>query len=105
MSPRSSLDRIFEPAHRKLGHVFHDGYWLTRDELSAVQGLIKHKGRWVSPEEKAKIDRDDQVAATQANWLRTIKILRQAVVNGLLTAGARPRRNSWPSAIPTRSGP
>ena len=47
-------DKSFEPAHRKLGHVFHDGYWLTRDDLSAVQGLVKYKGRWISTEEKAK---------------------------------------------------
>ena len=26
-------DKSFEPAHRKLGHVFHDGYWLSRDEI------------------------------------------------------------------------
>jgi hypothetical protein len=77
-----AIDKSFEPAHRKLGHIFHDGYWVTRDELSAAQGLIKHKGRWVSPEEKATLDQEDRAAATQANWLRTIKILRQAIVNG-----------------------
>jgi hypothetical protein len=77
-----AIDKSFEPAHKKLAHIFHDGYWVTRDELSAAQGLIKHKGRWVSPEEKAKIDHDDQVATTQANWVRTIKILRQAILTG-----------------------
>ncbi len=75
-------DKTFEPAHRKLGHVLHDGYWLSRDDLSAIQGLVKYKGRWISTEEKAKRQAGEQVAATQAVWIRRIKILRQAISNG-----------------------
>src|SRR5262249_12319440 len=77
-----AIDKAFEPAHRKLGHVFHDGYWLSRDDLSAVQGLVKYKGRWVSTEEKVKRLAADETAATMASWVRRIKILRQAIVNG-----------------------
>lgn len=75
-------DKLFEPAHRKLGHVFHDGYWLSRDDLSAIQGLVKYKGRWISTEEKAKRQAGEEVAANQVAWIRRIKILRQAIVNG-----------------------
>ena len=75
-------DKSFEPAHRKLGHVFHDGYWLSRDDLNAVQGLVKYKGRWISTEERAKHQAEEKVTATQNSWIRRIKILRQAVVNG-----------------------
>jgi len=77
-----AIDKSFEPAHRKLGHIYHDGYWLTRDELSARQGLVKYKGRWISAEEKSKRDVEDQAHADQAAWVRRIKILRQAIVNG-----------------------
>jgi len=77
-----TIDKSFEPAHRKLGHVFHDGYWLSRDDLSAVQGLVKYKGRWISTEEKAKRMAEEETAATQTSWVRRIKILRQAIVNG-----------------------
>ncbi len=76
------FDKSFEAAHRKLGHVFHDGYWLSRDDLSAIQGLVKYKGRWISTEEKTKRQAGEQVAANQAAWIRRIKILRQAIVNG-----------------------
>ena len=55
-----AIDKSFEPAHRKLGHVYHDGYWLTRDDLSAVQGLVKYKGRWISAEEKAKRQAEEE---------------------------------------------
>ena len=75
-------DKLFEPAHRKLGHVFHDGYWLSRDDLSAIQGLVKYKGRWISTEEKAKRQAGEQVVANQAAWIRRIKILRQVIING-----------------------
>ena len=75
-------DKMFEPAHRKLAHVFHDGYWLTRDDLSAIQGLVKYKGRWISTEERAKHQADEEATATQTTWIRRIRILRQAIVNG-----------------------
>ena len=77
-----AIDKSFEPAHRKLGHVYHDGYWLTRDELNARQGLVKYKGRWISAEQKAKHDAEDKLVAEQTTWLRRIKILRQAIVHG-----------------------
>jgi len=77
-----AIDKAFEPAHRKLGHIYHDGYWLTRDELSEKQGLVKYKGRWVSADEKAKRDLEDKALAEQGAWVRRIKILRQAIVNG-----------------------
>jgi hypothetical protein len=75
-------DKSFVPAHKKLGHVFHDGYWLSRDDLNAVQGLVKYKGRWISTEERAKHQAEEAATATQNTWIRRIKILRQAIVNG-----------------------
>ena len=75
-------DKSFEPAHRKLGHVYHDGYWLSRDDLSAIQGLVKYKGRWISTEERAKRQAEEESNATQALWIRRIKQLRQSIVNG-----------------------
>jgi hypothetical protein len=75
-------DKSFEPAHRKLGHVYHDGYWLSRDDLSAIQGLVKYKGKWISTEERAKRQAEEESTATQASWVRRIKILRQSIVNG-----------------------
>ena len=75
-------DKTFEPAHKKLGHVEHDGQWLSRDELKQVQGLVKYKGKWVTEEERAKRDESAQVTATQASWVRRIKLLRQAIASG-----------------------
>ena len=76
------LDNSFVPAHKKLGHIFHDGYWLSRDDLNAIQGLVKFKGRWISTEEKAKRLAEEEASANQASWVRRLKILRRAVASG-----------------------
>ena len=77
-----SLDSSLEDAHRKLGHVYQDGIWLTRDDLSAAQGLVKYKGRWITAEQKSKREVVAQTTASQVSWLRRIKLLRQAIING-----------------------
>jgi hypothetical protein len=76
------LDPDLGPAHKKLGHVYHDGTWLTRDDLSAAQGLVKYKGRWITAEEKSKREAEAQTTANQGSWVRRLKLLRQAIVNG-----------------------
>ncbi len=75
-------DRMFEPAHKKLGHVQHGSQWFSPDELRQMQGLVKYKGRWVTEEARAKGEESAQVSATQATWVRRIKMLRQAMVAG-----------------------
>ncbi len=77
-----SFDPDFESAHRKLGHTKVEGSWLTRDELTAAQGLVKYKGRWVTADEKTKREDADKTTAAQGSWLRRIRILRQALING-----------------------
>jgi hypothetical protein len=77
-----ALDPENEFAHKKMGHVKVDGSWLTRDDLSAAQGLVKYKGRWVTAEEKTKRESADKISAAQGSWLRRIRILRNAIVNG-----------------------
>src|SRR5579885_848938 len=74
-------DPDFEPAHKKLGHTKVGDSWLTRDDLTAAQGLVKYKGRWVTPEEKAKLEDGEKLSASQGSWLRRIRLLRQALIS------------------------
>jgi hypothetical protein len=76
------LDASLDAAHRKLGHLYQDGAWLTRDDVNAAQGLVKYKGRWVTADEKTKRENAEQTTAAQVSWLRRIKVLRQAILNG-----------------------
>jgi hypothetical protein len=50
--------------------------------MSAAQGLVKYKGRWVTADEKTKREAADKTAVAQGSWLRRIRMLRQAIVNG-----------------------
>jgi hypothetical protein len=75
-------DRSFAAAHRKLGHVLRGENWLSREELSSAQGMVKYKGRWVSSEEKAKLEQEEETTSAQGNWLRQIKVLRKGILAG-----------------------
>jgi hypothetical protein len=77
-----SLDAEFGPAHKKLGHVYHDGSWLTRDDLSAAQGLVKFKGRWITAEARSKREAEAQTTAAHSTWMRRLKLLRLSLLNG-----------------------
>ena len=76
-----AIDRAFVPAHKKLGHVYHGGYWVTRDELNTIQGLVKYKGRWISAEERAQREAEDKLLAEKAEWVQRIKMLKQAILS------------------------
>ena len=76
------LDPSFAAAHKKLGHALHGDRWLVGDELREAQGLVKHKGKWVTREELARLEKENQSASDQAVWIRRIRLLREAVVHG-----------------------
>jgi hypothetical protein len=69
-------------AREKLGHVHHHGEWLTNDELKVKQGWIKFKGRWMSPEEKDRLDQDETRSAENAAWARRIRVHLDALRRG-----------------------
>lgn len=72
-------DKDFGPAHKKLGHSLHDGLWLSTDEIREAQGLVKHKGKWVTQEEKARKDAEAAFSAEQVSWVKRLRITRQAI--------------------------
>jgi hypothetical protein len=78
------LDKSYAPAHKKLGHVLHSDQWITGDQLREAQGLVKVRGKWISTEEKAKVDAEAAASAEKAAWARRLKVLRQALVQGSL---------------------
>ena len=97
-------DPTLVAAHQKLGHVEHDGQWLSRDALRRVQGLIRYKGRWVTEEEKAREEEEALTTAGQASWVRRIKLLVQAIRAVRRIANGRRRRSSCRFAIRKRCG-
>jgi hypothetical protein len=74
-------DTTYGPAHRKLGHVEHDGKWLTPAELRVAQGYVQYRGKWITPDEKARKDAEAAQAVEQQSWLRKLGQLRQNLLS------------------------
>ncbi|MFG0333999.1 MAG: HEAT repeat domain-containing protein, partial [Maioricimonas sp. JB049] len=61
------LDPGHEGAHRGLGHVAHNGQWMSREDAMAARGYIKHQGRYITQQEldlleKSRTERDAEIA-------------------------------------------
>lgn len=76
------IEPDFAPSREALGHVRQGDRWLTADEFREHQGLVKHKGRWITREEKERIDDQSVVAAQHSSWARQIRVLRLAMQSG-----------------------
>lgn len=66
-----------EPEHpgarAALGYVHHDGYWILASDHYRAQGLVEHRGEWITPAERrarvelARAEREgEESAATEA---------------------------------------
>jgi hypothetical protein len=70
------LDPKYAPAHKKLGHVQHDGRWMTVEEMKTAQGMVRSKGKWITREEKDRQDARDKMTASQQSWARRLRVFR-----------------------------
>ena len=59
-------------ARKELGHVRHEGKWLPYDEAMKARGLIEYDGRWVTPEQKEKLEKKDKIDALKKNIKKLI---------------------------------
>ncbi len=64
-------------ARKKLGHIYHNGVWMTSTEQKKAQGLILYKGRWLSPDEKRAVELQEGFASSQQGWMRRLTELRR----------------------------
>ncbi|MFO0952312.1 MAG: HEAT repeat domain-containing protein [Isosphaeraceae bacterium] len=76
------LDKDFAPAHEKLGHAQVQGKWLSGDQLREAQGMVRYKGRWITPEEKEQREKEGASVAEHSTWLRRIRTWRDALERG-----------------------
>ncbi|KAF0243635.1 MAG: Cysteine-rich secretory protein [Planctomycetota bacterium] len=59
----AAADPANEEAHRALGHVLHEGKWLTPAEAAKAQGLIERAGEWVTPLRARVLDLLDRIGS------------------------------------------
>lgn len=77
---KTHLRRVIEldPDHRAarfaLGYSKYDGKWMTRDEWNRSRGLVKYKGRYITPEELALIQKSQAEVQRERKWFRNVRL-------------------------------
>lgn len=71
-----ALDPENAAAHRGLGHVKHQGRWTTRDALMADRGYVKHKGKYILPQELELLEEEARASDAEKAWFRKVTMWR-----------------------------
>ena len=72
-----ALDPENAAAHRGLGHIRDRlGRWSTHDEVMTSRGYVKHKGKYVLPQELELIQQDERVSEAEKGWFRRVRNLQ-----------------------------
>lgn len=100
----AELDPTHATAQKKLGHVLQEGVWMTVAEQKRTQGLVLHRGRWISQEAFDRLELRESATAESAARVRELQVIRQALDGGDTRAreDADARLNEYvdPEAIP-----
>ena len=67
-------DPHHEKAQAALGHVWHEGAWVDRDELMASQGYVKYKGRYITTQELDVIQKTSAELEQEREWFQKVKL-------------------------------
>jgi hypothetical protein len=68
------LDPRHVAAHRGLGHIRHEGQWTTTEAMMTARGYVKHKGRYVLPQELELIEAEERESEAEKAWYRKIRM-------------------------------
>lgn len=69
-----ALDPDHEAAHRALRHTFHNGEWLSQEELMRSRGYIRHKNRWVTQQELDLIEKSAAEREAEQKWYARVRL-------------------------------
>lgn len=71
------LDPEHEPARHALGYSHHDGRWMTREERMQAQGLVKYKGRYITPQELQLLEKSAAELERERQWFKKIHVWKE----------------------------
>jgi HEAT repeats len=99
------------PNHRRarlaLGYGKYDGKWMTRDEWNRSRGLVKYKGKYITPEELELIKKSDAELEREITWHRKVKTWKNWLSNRYAIRRAEGLKNlqklTDPDAVPALS--
>ncbi len=60
-------------ARRILGHVLHNGQWMTRDDWMTSRGYVRHQGKWITQQEQDLLLKSDAERAAETAWYPKIR--------------------------------
>lgn len=61
-------------AHRGLGHTQHEGRWASREEIMTSRGYVKHKGKFLLPQELELLKQEERETEAEKAWYKKIKM-------------------------------
>ena len=95
------------PARLALGYGRYDGKWMTRDEWNRSRGLVKHKGKYITPEELELIKKSEAELQRELTWYRKVKAWKHWLSNRYANRRAAGQKNLQnlqdPDAVPALS--
>lgn len=81
------LDPEHRTARRALGYSKYDGKWMTREEWCKSRGLVKYRGRYITPEELVLLKGNEKELEREREWFRKVRLWKR-----WLSAGNANRR-------------
>jgi hypothetical protein len=68
------LDPEHQLARRGLGHLVHQGRWMTRDESMKAQGYVKHKGKYLTTQEFNLLNKTAAQREAELAWYPKVRV-------------------------------
>ncbi len=69
-----ALDPDHVAAHRGLGHMKdRQGQWATHDEVMLSRGYVKHKGKYILPQELELLQQDERTSEAEKAWFKKVR--------------------------------
>lgn len=68
------IDPDHEEARRILGHVKHNGQWMTREQMMEERGYVRHKNKWITVQELALIEKNAEQREAELVWYPQIRV-------------------------------
>lgn len=62
-----------EVVHRALGHIRHEGQWMSRDEMMESQGYVRHNGKYITKLELELLEKTESERAAEQEWYPKVK--------------------------------
>ena len=97
------LDSDHKQARGALGYSHVDGRWVRREDVMEERGYVRHKGKWMLPQDVAIQEQKRKTETAQREWQLKLRRLRMQLDDRgprAQTALAELKSLSDPSAVP-----